>query len=225
MVRATRSGRVPGDLAVASAPGEAEAPIGPLAQEGSAALGIAGPVAPLAASAGALLSAVVLPAQGQRRAYGARKQHVVQRRAERAADQSRTSLERFEAVLTFLPTTGRSGVKLDLVQTTLAAMAANTVRGLLADMAGFGKACRRSGVSALPAQPASVIAFLKARAAGKGGLAKAKPAIRALKSDLEAFDLWCRRMKRIALPATPEIVADFLHGRARQGAKPASLSR
>ena len=169
-------GRVPGDLAVASAPGEAEAPIGPLAQEGSAALGIADPVAPLAARAGALLSAVVLPAQGQRWAYGARKQHVVQRRAERAADQSRTSLERFEAVLAFLPTTGRSGVNLDLVQATLAAMAANTVRGLLADMAGFATPSRRSGVSALPAQPASVSAFLIARAAGKGGLAKAKPA-------------------------------------------------
>ena len=55
--------------------------------------------------------------------------------------------------------------------------------------------------------------------------ASSQHSIRALKSDLEAFDLWCRRMKRIALPATPEIVADFLHGRARQGAKPASLSR
>lgn len=95
---------------------------------------------------------------------------------QRAAERARTPLQRFEAALAMLPTTGRPAAHLDLVEATLAAMATNSVRGLLADMAGFGEACRRQGVSALPAQPASVIAFLKARAAGADGLAKAKPA-------------------------------------------------
>lgn len=135
-----------------------------------------GPVAPLAITADPRPTSVVLPAPGQRWAYGARQHYVAQRRAERAAEQARTPLQRFEALLAFLPTTGRPAVNLDLVEATLVAMATNTVRALLADMAGFGEACRRSGVSALPAQPASVIAFLKARAAGEGGLARAKPA-------------------------------------------------
>lgn len=49
--------------------------------------------------------------------------------------------------------------------------------------------------------------------------------VRALKSDLDMFDAWCRRVKRVALPATPEVVADYLDARAKQGSKPASLSR
>lgn len=108
----------------------------------------------------------VIPAPGQRWAYGARKQELAARRAWRTAGQARSPLERFETVLAHLPTTGRLAINLDLVEATLAASAANTVRGLLADMAGFGEACRRSGVSALPAQPASVIAFLKDRTEG-----------------------------------------------------------
>ncbi|WP_251007779.1 tyrosine-type recombinase/integrase [Sphingobium sp. BHU LFT2] len=117
----------------------------------------------------------VLPAPGQRWAYGARKQEMAARRASREAGQARTLLERFETVLVYLPTTGRPALDHDLVAATLAASAANTVRGLLADMRGFGEACRRQGVSALPAQPASVIAFLRTRADGQGGKG-AKPA-------------------------------------------------
>lgn len=135
-----------------------------------------GPLAPLATAEGVRPTTLVLPAPGQRWAYGARQQYVAQRRAERAAEQALTPLQRFEAALAMLPTTGRPAANLDLVEATLAAMAANTVRGLLADMAGFGEACRRSGVSALPAQPISVIQYLKARGAGEGSLAKAKPA-------------------------------------------------
>ena len=166
----------------ADQPGEAgqsravEKDVAPLVLEERDPPGGTGPSAPLAIAAGFRPANVVLPAPGQRWAYGARKLFVAQRRVERAAEQARTPLQRFEAMLALLPTTGRPAVHLDLVEATLAAMAKNSVRGLLADMAGFGEACRRFGVSALPAQPASVIAFLKARAAGEGGLVQAKPA-------------------------------------------------
>lgn len=76
------------------------------------------------------------------------------RHALREAERVRTPLERFETVLAHLPTTGRPSVDLDLISATSAASAANTVRGLLTDMQGFGEACRRRGVSALPAQSA-----------------------------------------------------------------------
>ncbi|WP_313806676.1 tyrosine-type recombinase/integrase, partial [Sphingobium sp.] len=156
--------------------GAAEPDIAALAiEEANLPVGI-GPFAALALAVDTRPVPLVLPAPGQRWAYGARKHYVAQRRAERAAEQARTPLQRFEAALVYLPTTGRPAIRLDLVEATLAAMAPNTVRGLLADMAGFGEACRRCGVSALPAQPTSVIAFLKARAAGEGGLARAKPA-------------------------------------------------
>ncbi|SEJ96863.1 Phage integrase family protein [Sphingobium sp. AP50] len=111
----------------------------------------------------------VLPGPGQRWGYGARKQEMAARRASRDAERARAPLDRFETVLAYLPTTGRPAVDYDLVVATLEASAANTVRGLLADMRGFGEACRQRGVSALPAQPASVIAFLRARADGQGG--------------------------------------------------------
>lgn len=112
--------------------------------------------------------AQLMPAPGQRWAYGARKQDMAARRVWRAEERSRTPLQRFEAVLAHLPTIGRPAVDLDLVEATLAASAANTVRGLLADMRGFGDACRSQGVSALPAQPTSVIAFLRERTEGEG---------------------------------------------------------
>lgn len=114
-------------------------------------------------------SVQLLPAPGQRWAYGARKHDMAARRIWREEERARTPLQRFEAVLAQLPTIGRGAIDLDLVEATLAASAANTVRGLLADMRGFGEACREQGVSALPAQPASVIAFLRARTDGKGG--------------------------------------------------------
>ena len=109
----------------------------------------------------------ILPPPGQRWAYGLRKQHMAERKAWRAAERARTPLQRFEAVLAELPTTGRPAINLDLVQATLAASAPNTVRGLFSDMRQYGDHCRSHGVSALPSQPASVIAFLKVRATGK----------------------------------------------------------
>lgn len=120
-------------------------------------------------------SATILPAPGQRWAYGARKQDLEARRSWREAERTRTPLERFARVLAQLPTTGRPAMDLDLIEATLAASAANTVRGLLSDVSSFGEACRRQGVSALPAQSASVIAFLRARTSGQGG-EPAKPA-------------------------------------------------
>lgn len=113
-------------------------------------------------------SVQLLPAPGRRWACGARGQEMAARRIWREEERARTPLQRFEALLAQLPTTGRAAVDLDLVEATLAASAANTVRGLLADMRGFGETCRQRGVSALPAQPASVIAFLRARTDAKG---------------------------------------------------------
>jgi hypothetical protein len=71
----------------------------------------------------------ILPPPGQRWAYGLRKQHLAERKAWRVAERARTPLQRFEAVLAELPTTGRPPVNLDLVEATLAASAPNTVRG------------------------------------------------------------------------------------------------
>lgn len=115
------------------------------------------------ASESLLQARSLLPAPGQRWVYGARKQEMEARRCWREAERARTPLQRFETVLAHLPTSGRPVLNIDLVEATLAASAANTVRGLLADMRGFGDACRRRGLSALPAQPGSVIAFLRDR--------------------------------------------------------------
>jgi len=120
-------------------------------------------------------SATLLPAPGQRWPYGARKQDLEARRSWRETERTRTPIEGFAQVLARLPTTGRPAIDLDLVEPTLAASAANTVRGLLSDMRSFGETCRRQGVSALPAQSTSVIAFLRARTSGQGG-EPAKPA-------------------------------------------------
>ena len=58
----------------------------------------------------------ILPPPGQRWAYGLRKQHIAERKAWRAAERARTPLQRFEAVLAELPTTGRPAINLDLVE-------------------------------------------------------------------------------------------------------------
>ena len=129
-------------------------------------------------------AATLLPARGQRWPYGARKQDFEARRSWRETERTRTPIERFAQVLAQLPTTGRPAIDLDLVEATLAASAANTVRGLLS-MRSFGETCRRQGVSALPAQSTSVIAFLRARTSGQGG----EPAKRATLSRI----MWADR--------------------------------
>lgn len=53
------------------------------------------------------LSPPVLPAAGQRWAYGARKQEMAARRASRQSGQARTPFERHETALAYLPTTAR----------------------------------------------------------------------------------------------------------------------
>jgi len=156
-------------------PEEAEVPVLSRPQSEPVAPEPATSQVPPDAPPGPLLTGTVMPAPGQRWAYGARKQELAARRSWREADRARTPLQRFEAVLAQLPGRERPVLNIDLVEATLAASAANTVRGLLADMRGFGDACRARGVSALPAQPASVIAFLRDRADGVGGKS-ARPA-------------------------------------------------
>jgi integrase len=59
----------------------------------------------------------------------------------------------------------------DLLRATAAALSPHTLRALVSDLDAFDLWCRRQGVSALPANPARVAAYLQARA-GEG----AKPA-------------------------------------------------